>query len=307
MKVGIFISLGIVVIIVVVTLLALRGRVDPPTRVTAPDQLVRNELPRDLPAMFVPSNPGEAANALYEQALSFFNEHQRELGGQKPGERVVEELSDKLIAAMEAGKVEEGLLDNHIPLKPAGVPSYGTFLGDTQKAVLDRAAVNWGEGRKDRAVKQALAVWALGERMLRHSVRMRNRVAGLELMQRGGIALYNWSDDPVAKGVPIEKWVDPLRDFERRWRDKLKVVMAIRPHLGDLINVAAHDQDRSYRVEAVLALGYAKFAAGHRGNLNAIHRLLKSLETSDDKLLAGAARAATDFTREELRGVKMGM
>ena len=70
---------------------------------------------------------------------------------------------------------------------------------------------------------------------------------------------------------------------------------------GDVFNVAENDQDRAWRVQAIMALGPVKFRVTSRGDIKKARDLIAHYLRSKDEVLCAAAKAADDLTREQFR------
>jgi len=84
----------------------------------------------------------------------------------------------------------------------------------------------------------------------------------------------------------------------------VRTIMGTDPHVGDLLNVAKNDEDRTFRIAATLQLGIAKFTDGNPGNRSAINAYLGEAKQSDDPMLAEAAAAADALTLEDFRTLR---
>ncbi len=69
---------------------------------------------------------------------------------------------------------------------------------------------------------------------------------------------------------------------------------------GDIFNIAENDQDRAWRVQAILWLGILKFMyAESRGDMRQIDKLIEKYIDSSDPMEAAAAKAAKNLTKAE--------
>jgi len=72
---------------------------------------------------------------------------------------------------------------------------------------------------------------------------------------------------------------------------------------GDVFNEAENDQDRAWRVQAILALGPLKFRASSWADRKKTRELLDRFLMSKDEVICAAAKAADELTREQFRGL----
>jgi hypothetical protein len=85
----------------------------------------------------------------------------------------------------------------------------------------------------------------------------------------------------------------------RRKREDL--LMLIEPPAGDIFNVIENDEDRAWRVDAILQLGTLRFTRkGHRGDQRQIKIYLEKYLNSDDPYLKAAAQVAQSCTMQQL-------
>jgi hypothetical protein len=302
MRLGIFISIGIVLLLGLIILVMSSSSPDGPTRRTRPERLGAASL-SNLPAMFTATEPGADAGRRYEAALQYYLSHQTSLQ-RDPKDAQTAELTELLVSAMEAAQVPKGLLDDFVSLKPGETPSFDDALEAIPSAVLARAEKLREQGKHDAALVAARSVWALGQRLFQNSVLLFNRRNGLVMMMSAGETLFHLADRIDGGAEAIKAWSAELTKINDQWQEKIEVVAVVRPHIGDLLQLARYDQDLTFRVEATKQMAIAKFNPGHRGNQKAIEAYLAEAQDSPDKLVVDAAKVAQAFTVEELRRMK---
>lgn len=310
MKIGILISTCLVAIIIVGMTVAMRGTVDKRTDYSAPKMLeVRNFA--GLPSL-VEIGSGDAS-AAYDEMIAFYNEYRATLD---TIDTVETELSEKaidlLIKAHEAGTISSSYIDGKIPLVPNAVPEFGGAFQVIADVAMHRAEElrQRNDQQKERAMKAAKAAFALGQTLFEKSKRVPIRTAGIAIMTSGGTPLYNWSGEGNEFAQTMQKWTDAINELiENHWKGKSEVVYSLRLNtpdlratIGDLIAYATEDKDVSWRVEATLALGRAKYMVGAgKGNNRGILSTISKLKDDPDKLVADAAKAADAYTREDVK------
>jgi hypothetical protein len=301
MKLGIAISVVIHQAVGAFVFFATGGVADLPSAATRGDKLDRITLPEDLPALYESDNPTEDADPKYREALAYFEENKKALSRTNPPDDLIDHLTVLLVEAMNAGQAPEGFLDDQIAMQPVATPAYGAALEAVPDAVLRRAAKRAEAGETAEAVQAAQAVWALGERLMRNSVRLMNRRQGLVMLKGAANLFADCSEKQPELATKLEPWVPALRRFDEPWESKMAIVRVVRPHIGDLINMARNEKDLTFRLEAVLNLGVAKFNAGHRGNRRAIDETINAAKADANPLIAEAGRAAEAYTLEQVR------
>jgi hypothetical protein len=310
MKIGIVISGVIIVFFGAIIVVSLMGFPDEPTpQITAPGMMAKQFLPGDLPEI-AHYGPGDA-KPVYFQAFEMV---QRAPGkfpiGEDPKEEDAAPLVDLLIRAMETGTVQAPFLDEVTPKSPAARCQYSDAIDRILASMQHHGDNIWKQGRKKEAVALGRAMWALGRQEFEKCVRLDNRIQGLTIMmEAGGKQLYNWSEKDEQLSADIDPWIyvegrpikdGPLHKIQDNWTPKISVVMALKPQIGDLLYIAEHDEDLSFRLEATYKLGIAKFAPRTRGNKRAIEHMIEKLKNSPEPQIAEAAARSANFTLDDL-------
>ena len=304
MKIGLIISFVLVFLLALIGFFSFWGLPDEPTSATSADKLVKIELPSGLRPLSTMDQPNEDATEVYDRALDFYLEHQEALAEDLPSPKWSTQLTDLLIEAMHKGRVKNGFLDRHIPVNPASRPGFDDALETIPGVVLQRAVQLFDEGDQTRAIEAAQSVWVLGRRAFENNKRLYNRSTGLVLMIDAGQMLYAWSTEVDSLDpAKIEPWADGLKSVERAFRKKEELIKGHEPHVGDLLNIAHHDADPTFRIAAILKLGVVKFNPGNRGNARVVDQTLAAAVNDPEPLIAQAAKAAQDLTEAELRQI----
>jgi hypothetical protein len=306
MKIGIILSLVLVLILGGFFFIMTYSPADDPTSATKPSALEKVELPTDLPAIVEATEVNRDANAAYAAVFAYYYEHVEDFAKnhrviEDPDEASATKLTDLLVEASKAGHLTRPFLDGIVPMKPGAEP-VNDPLGIIPQVVLTQAERSYKAGNKAYAIESAKAVWALGERAIRNSVRLYNRRGGLAAILRAAPSLGEWAaeSDPALVDK-LNPWSAPLIKLNDAWGKKLPIVRAVRPQIGDLINVAKNDKDLTFRIEATLQLGAAKFNPRTKGNAKAIQRAIDAAKSDADPLVAAAGAAADAFTVQEMR------
>ncbi len=180
-------------------------------------------------------------------------------------------------------------------------------------SALDTLATSYARQKK---YAEAEAVWkaefALGCHMMNERIRVDMGIRGLNIqdMALGALAwLYaEWGGEHAKRVASVKKYKASLVRLDRLWDDKRKIVWSPKPKPGDIFYLIESDEDRAWRVQALLALGVIKFTAmGDRGDKRKLEQLVAKYAAGDDPYLAAAAKAARDFTKEGFNqiGTKM--
>ena len=72
-------------------------------------------------------------------------------------------------------------------------------------------------------------------------------------------------------------------------------------HPPDLLYMATHDEDRTWRLQGVKWLGVARYSGATEQDREAINRELEKLFVSRDEVFAAMARQSHELTLEDVR------
>ncbi len=302
MKLGLVISLIIVLFLGLLGFFAYRGVADPPTDATSSSKLAKMQLPTDLPPLFMPTIPNGDAARTYNKVLELYHDHRETLTGDVPPTQLIDQLVRLLIEAVQQERVPQGFLDKYIDVRPGATPGFHDALEAIPGLALMRADELYNEGNQPQAVLATRAVWALGQRAYAQNIRLYNRLQGLTIMLDAGDKLLPWTMEMTGKDAPhIRDWMKVVHEIDQVWQAKYELLSSLRPHVGDLLHIARDDKDPSFRVAAILKLGLAKFNPGGRGNRRLIYATIEDAKNHSDSLVAQAGIAAAGMTRQEMR------
>ncbi len=304
MKLGIIISLVIVLALAGLFVFLNSGGGDVLTKQTNERTLQQASLPTDLPPLLTPSRPDDDAGDLYLRALRLYSRNERKLERDTPDAQLAEEIVELIDQASAAGRVASGFLDRQIPMKTAPLPEFGGALEGIFNLLNTKAQKQFEANDQQGLLHTAQMTHLLGYRLFTHCSRLYNRRVGLDLMDSALTWMkpaLQWLDDGASKH---KAWVDAVRAVRDQWEPKIAIVHSVTPHIGDLLNIARNDQDLTFRVAGLLHLGIAKFNPGSVGHKKAIDAALEAASKDADPQIAAAAQAALAFTKEELRKVR---
>jgi hypothetical protein len=182
-------------------------------------------------------------------------------------------------------------------------------LGD---AMLRRGLVAQTQGRADDARGYFQAAFALGEKLYRERVRFSELDLGLKLMGDAAVQMARLAESTgdSPRAAQLRQFDDARRTLIEGQIMPMRQVLhsvdaqTIGQHVGDILYLAEHAEDRMWRVEAIMASGRLRYfvgAGGTRGDQLAAGRLLRSLSDEADPAISTAARAAAGLTLEEYR------
>lgn len=299
MKWGIIISVAMAVIFGVVITVSMVGIADSPTSATSASRLQKVSLPADLPAVG-PKGSGDA-NAAYKQALNFFVKNREALISDPPDLKLRKKLSDLLTDAMKKGEPTAPFLDDLLPMGVLDC-SQSEYIEALQyiPGLVIGHAYDLNEAKKSKpAYEASLAVFMFGKHMFDKSTRLDLRFTGLHAMLEGGKPVIGLADEGDATADAVSKHLAALEAVKGKWEDKMQIVRAPKPHVGDLINIAQNDGDKTFRIAATRWLGMAKFYPRTRGNERVIASAIAAAKASSDSMIQAAGDAAESFTASE--------
>ncbi|MCE9591072.1 MAG: hypothetical protein K8S99_11165 [Planctomycetes bacterium] len=303
MKLGIILSAIFVFVFLSFYFIMSHQPADDGTRLTDDANLVKMTLPDNLSPVFVSEHPDAVANPLYQTVIQFYRDNRRAFGaGDNPPDNLSDELAKLLTDAMNAGRVSAPMFDSQFEMKPQGEAEFGDALEQVASITMTYASKLAEQKDEARALRIYMANWALGQRCFQYNTRLYPRQFGLSLMMEAGGLMSPLVEKRPELTLSLPAWAAALKAIDAVWTPKDRNILAkLIPPVGDLLRVAEADQDISFRVEAVLMLGMAKFNPGTTGNLNAIKALIEKYKTDSDPMIAQAAAAADALTAREVQ------
>ncbi|MHC4982600.1 MAG: hypothetical protein ACYTF6_05465 [Planctomycetota bacterium] len=123
-------------------------------------------------------------------------------------------------------------------------------------------------------------------------------------LQYLGLGGFEYISNATSKDQSV---IEKIRDYQKQleailacYRKKVTILHdKKRPNPGDVFNIAENDKDHGWRVQAIQMLGVVKFSSGHLGDRRYVRKLISKFSKSDDKLIAAAAKAAANFTKQD--------
>ena len=290
---------AVTLMIVTIIVLTMWGTVDPTTRGSRDEVLSADTLPTNLPAVDqgAMSAPGDSASD-YRAAIDYWVANYDDLRATTPDPQSVAKLERYILKAAKQGKPTFGFADAYMPMQPGEAPEYHNAPAKIGQLIL--RAVEKDEAESS-IKKKLMALWTFGRRLYEYNLRMVPRQAGLGMMQYVAINAQSkfGADDPDVKAM--NQWIPHVDKITAAWEEKKKAIYKYNASVGDLVRIVENDGDKTFRVEALLQMGIAQWTTNVRANVNAVQGCLEEFAASKDTDLARAARAAQEFTRENVR------
>lgn len=127
---------------------------------------------------------------------------------------------------------------------------------------------------------------------------------GIQMTALGGLqSVYrDWGPEYSDKRARVAAYINEIITLEREYDEKQRICWSTDPNPGDVFHLIEKDQDRAWRVQALLSLGILKYRhENRRGDMRELEELLDRFSNSSDPFEAAAAKAAKNLTREEFR------
>ncbi len=179
-------------------------------------------------------------------------------------------------------------------------------LEELAGAMETLAKIQTAHQQHAEAINTLKHVFLLGWHMTSERSRGEMLLKGLALRERAAENLLDaygrMSGDFEAHKSDLRKYLEEAKNVAAIQRSKQSILRSWPAEPGDVFNIAENDEDRAWRVEGILHLGYLKFRqADHRGDMKKINELIEHYIQNGDEMEKAAARAAKDFTREQYR------
>lgn len=332
-KLGWIAALGIVVIVALVAYRLFNPPPSNPVDTTAEGflELKDTGIPLSTVIGVEPAEPGNAADD-YQKASQLRMNHDAEIDTfskefdalvkredpwTDPGVKVLKEIHDHVAAGARKKKMEYTFVYTdsrfHFAYHSPGAERLWKVAVAVNQLYLFR------DRRKEHAeAEKALKnLLILGHHMLNERRVAHMEQEGLEVQMaavRGLLSLYGKgkvANVPGHRVGALEKYAAALERISANFRKKKQILWDYIPasdHLGrpriapgDVFNIAEHDEDRAWRVQAVITLGALKHRLTDRGDLRKTRELIRRFLQSKDPLLSAAAEAADKLTAEQFR------
>lgn len=300
MKTSLVITSFVVLLLAIVTAIMLMQPADAPTSATTGDKLNALAFPQELAQAVLGQPNHDNATPFYDKAFGFYLAQRDPWNLQNPDEKLVVQLAQFIVQAHASGQIDPGFLDDHLPVQCGFYvrSSLEDALEVVPSYVLTHAwTISESPDQQKQAAKEVQAILTLGWRAFHDNTRLYHRRTGLTMIVSCADMLAQWPQHSSLTPEQCEQLKRQAQHIIRVWDAKTQRVGGAEPHLGDLINVAANDQDLTFRVEAMLQLGILKHAPNHRGNLRAMERLIAQCKQGEQPLLQTAAQAAEAYSQ----------
>lgn len=221
------------------------------------------------------------------------------------------ELLKPIVAEVQAGArksslklvnhVEGAQLDGH---KPFGEMPAELHLQNASAAALTLAGHYIYTGRHDEADEVLRAAFTMGWHLNQERAQAELVLFGLTL-QQDAVKLMLINHELAGRNEAqdrLRNYLEQLQRVSDKVRAKWALIKDDDPHAGDIINIIENDEDRLWKIEGLLMLGFLRFLEkGHEGNLAKIDSLMEEYKHSNDPLISAAATEAAKYDASDAK------
>ena len=152
-----------------------------------------------------------------------------------------------------------------------------------------------------KAAAQALtALLIFGHRLWRHGLFVDVRTCGISDMQSAAAGLRMlYKSGPTKNQYECDsatKLVGAINKAGTQWYGKMKIVDVLNPNSGDMANIVRYDHDISWRMEAMIELGIARWTTSYAPRAHAIAVFLKHYTADSNHWMRASAKVAYGMT-----------
>ncbi|MDA8378572.1 MAG: hypothetical protein M0Z50_16385 [Planctomycetia bacterium] len=158
--------------------------------------------------------------------------------------------------------------------------------------------------QQKKAAQALTALLIFGQRLWRHGLFVDVRTCGLSDIDSAAAGLRMLYKFGPAKNLyeyhTAAKLLAATDSASRRWYSKQKIVDVLNPHSGDMAYIVRHDRDLSWRLDAMLELGIARWTTSYAPRAHAIAAFLRHYTKSPNHWISAAAKRAYGMTAETM-------
>jgi hypothetical protein len=159
--------------------------------------------------------------------------------------------------------------------------------------------------KKGKAAANALtALLIFGHRLWSHGLFVDVRTCGLEDINSAAAGLRMvYKAGPEKNRFEYQaagKLLTAAGAASRQWLGKEKIVNVLNPNSGDMANIVRYDQDISWRIDALLELGIARWTTGYAPRAHAIAVFIKHYTKDQNHWIRTSAKVAYGMTAQTM-------
>ncbi len=269
----------------------------------------------------IPTGQGNAAND-YAKAIEYFHENQADV--QAANEFIDDEKNATLPAyqlamckqifklmAQAGQKKNMQFTFVHTP-KKLQVSLFAEGQADLyglSNALGALCVHQYRDGKINEAIQAGQVKFILGWHMMNERARAAIVDAGMDIQLQAceNLRICYEKIGEKSKAEACRRYITALEQASQKFSDKFRIVWANKPQPGDIFNIIDNDNDRTWRIEGVLALGVLKFTAkGSRGDRQAIEKHIQAADESEDEMIRAAAKIARECTKLQVQSWSVG-
>ncbi len=158
--------------------------------------------------------------------------------------------------------------------------------------------------KNKEAAKALTALLVFGQRLWSHGLFVDVRTAGLEDINSAAAGLRMvYKSGPASNQFEYDaagKLLTAAGAATQQWYGKEKIVNVLNPNSGDMANIVRYDQDISWRIDAMLELGIARWTTGYAPRAHAIAVFLKHYTKDHNHWISASAKVAYGMTAQTM-------
>jgi hypothetical protein len=262
------------------------------------------------PGTVVPMDNPQDAGPIYREAIDDYLAHRDAYDNINPGQTPRLRAVELILSATDRSAMR---LFTDQPDELIDLDSNKAGLKAIEKLSMLTLQLGLRQKSPAEAMPYADAVFSLGAKLFNERVTIGEMQSGLGLMRAGGRSIKTNAtragDSERARAT--DRFLDALQTYDNQvLTPTMSVLLSIDPkivgeHPGDLFYIARNSDERAWRVGAIMALGRLRYFAGEGGMLGdqrGANKVLQQLAGDKDLIVAAAAKAAANMTREQYQG-----
>ncbi|NNM85075.1 MAG: hypothetical protein HKL96_04870 [Phycisphaerales bacterium] len=196
-------------------------------------------------------------------------------------------------------------------IKQAPLPSVQDLVQMRLEA-MGTATIMVGENDKlqshfKQALKAYQAALMLGYNEWKYGLFLDVRTAGLDTLSSAVDAIRSYYGHGKTKSEfphdAANNLHNSLKNTVQTWYKKYAIVHSTDPYAGDMANIIKHDQDITWRIEAMINLGIARWSTSDASEAKAILKFLQKWQHNPNAYLSAAAKRSANITRADIRAM----
>ncbi len=188
------------------------------------------------------------------------------------------------------------------------LPKASDTLADRLNAIGQMTGAYAASCISDKKQKEAInaltGLLVFGHRLWQRGLFVDVRTCGLADIQSAAAGLRMLYKSGPTKNqyeyAAATKLLGAVNAASTQWYGKMKIVDVLNPQSGDMANIVRYDQDISWRIEALLELGIARWNTSYAPRAHAIAVFLKHYTADSNHWISASAKVAYSMTADTM-------